>query len=56
MQTVLDKAIEEQRRKRFLEELSHAYAELRKDAAAWREDQAERSLWGQTLMDGLRRA
>jgi hypothetical protein len=47
---------EEDRRKRFLEELSRAYTELREDETAWREEQAERSLWDQTLADGRRRA
>jgi hypothetical protein len=53
MQSVLDKAIEEYRRKRFLEDLNRAYAELRVDQEAWKEEEAERRLWDQTLADGL---
>jgi hypothetical protein len=56
MHIVLDQTIEEHRSQSFLENLNRAYAELRKDEAAWREDQAERSLWDQTLLDGLRQA
>jgi hypothetical protein len=53
MQSVLDKAIEEYRRKRFLEDLNRAYAELREDQEAWKEDRAEHALWDHALADGL---
>ncbi len=53
MQAVLDDAIEAYRRKRFLEEANAAYAALRADPQAWREEQEEREAWEQTLADGL---
>jgi predicted transcriptional regulator len=53
IQAVLEKAVEEYRRKRFLEDLNAEYAELRKDPEAWSEIEAERALWDATLADGL---
>jgi predicted transcriptional regulator len=44
MQAVLEKAVEEYRRRRFLEDVNAAYAALRNDPEAWQEIQAERSL------------
>lgn len=53
MQTVLDYAIEELRRKRFFEQANAAYEELRSEPAAFQEYMAERELWENTLADGL---
>lgn len=53
MQAVLDKAVEEYRRRRFLEEVNAAYAALREDPEAWQEVEEERSAWDATLGDGL---
>jgi predicted transcriptional regulator len=53
MQAVLEMAVEEYRRKRFLEDLNAAYAEQRKDCAAWKELESERAVWDSTLGDGL---
>lgn len=53
MQSVLDKAVEEYRRRRFLEEVNAAYAALREDPEAWKEVEEERSAWDATLGDGL---
>jgi len=54
MQSVLDDAIERYRRDRFLDEVNAAYAALRSDPKAWKEEQAERALWDRTLADGLK--
>jgi hypothetical protein len=37
----------------FLDEVNAAYAALRKDSEAWKEEQVERALWDKTLGDGL---
>jgi hypothetical protein len=50
---LLDKAIEEYRRARLLDEANAAYAALRGDDDAWREELAERQEWDATLADGL---
>jgi hypothetical protein len=54
MQAVLDEAIERYQRDKFLDEVNAAYAALKGNAKAWKEELAERSLWEQTLMDGLK--
>ena len=56
MPAVLDKAIDEYRRRRFLEGLSADFAALRKDAKAWRHELDERAAWDVTLADGLEEA
>jgi hypothetical protein len=53
MQAVLDEAIEHYQRDKFLDEVNAAYADLRNDPKAWKEEQAERALWDKTLNDGL---
>lgn len=53
MQAVLAKAIEEYRRKSFLESANAAFAALRKDPKAWRREQEERAAWDVTLRDDL---
>ena len=53
MQTVLDEAIEHYEREKFLNDVNAAYAQLRADPQAWKEELAERSEWDGTLMDGL---
>jgi hypothetical protein len=52
IQTVLDKAIETYRRQRFFEALNAAYAALREDPGAWKEELEERAAWDATLQDG----
>ncbi len=49
---ILDEALEDLRRKRFLQQFNQQYAALRADAAAWGEEQAESRLWEQTSADG----
>ncbi len=51
--SVLDKAIETYRRKRFLESVNEAYRSLRKDNKEWASLQDERVQWDHSLMDGL---
>ncbi len=53
MQATLDKAIENYRRHRFLEEVNTAYAALRQDDGAWGTLKKERKAWEVTLKDGL---
>lgn len=53
MPEVLDEAIDDLYRKRFLEECNRAYARLRADPKAWADELAERKLWDVTLADGL---
>jgi hypothetical protein len=53
MQAVLDKAVEEYRRRRFWDQLETAACELRENSSAWAEEQAERRAWDATLADGL---
>lgn len=43
----------EDRRRRLLEETNRAYAALRADPDAWREELAERAIWDVTNLDGL---
>jgi hypothetical protein len=53
MKDVLARAVEAYRRKRLLDDANRAWAALRGDEAAWRDEVAERALWDQTLGDGL---
>lgn len=49
VQAVLDRAIEEYRRKMFLEEANAAFDALRKDSKAWAQEETERAEWDATL-------
>lgn len=53
MSEVLEKALDDYRRKLFFEGLAADYAALRADPEAWAEELAERARWDATLMDGL---
>lgn len=53
MGTILEQALEEYRRRLFLEEANAAYAVLRNDPEAWQNELAERAAWDVTLADGL---
>jgi len=53
MQTVLDKALEQYRRQKFLEECDVAYAALQQDSETWADYQEELAAWEVTSMDGL---
>jgi hypothetical protein len=50
---VVERAVEHYRRELFLADLNAAYARLRADPVAWRDELAERALWETTLADGL---
>jgi len=50
---VLEKAIEQYRRERFLRGANADFEALRRDPKAWKEEHRERALWEQTLADGL---
>jgi predicted transcriptional regulator len=52
MQDILGKAVEEYRRKRFLDGLNEDFARLREKEDLWAEEIAERTLWTATLLDG----
>ena len=53
MASTLSEAIRAQKRKFVIEATNAAYAELRKDPKAWKEEIEERVLWESTLSDGL---
>jgi len=53
MQTVIDKALENYRRQKFLSDCDAAYAALQQDPDAWKEYQNELKSFEGTLMDGL---
>jgi len=53
MQTILEQAIEEYRRKRILEQANAEYAAMRQDPAAWDVWQEEIAAGEATLADGL---
>lgn len=53
MQDIIDKAIEDYRRKAFLEGLSNDYRLLRNDAEAWKNHEQDNVVWDNTLTDGL---
>jgi predicted CopG family antitoxin len=53
MQSVIDQAIEDLRRRKFLEAANAAFSELKANAEEWNEELKERELWETTLMDGL---
>ncbi len=53
MISILDKALNEYRRKLFLEEANRAFAALKMDPKAWLRETEERRLWECTLEDEL---
>ena len=53
MHVILERAIEDYRRKSFVEDANNAYAALRQNPKAWAEEQKERAQWDATLKDGL---
>lgn len=53
VETVLDHAVEDYRRREFLDGLNADFAALRDDPEAWEEEQRERRMWDVTLADGL---
>lgn len=53
MQAILDHAVEEYRRRLFLEETNTAYAALRAHPEAWAQEREERELWDKAILDGI---
>lgn len=53
LENIVEKAIEDYRRKLFLEKANQAFAALRNNPQAWQEELEERSAWDVTLTDGL---
>jgi hypothetical protein len=53
VQEILDQAVEDYRRKVFLEGVNADYAALRADPAAWAAVEAERRSMAGSMMDGL---
>jgi hypothetical protein len=53
MLVVLERAIEQYRRERFLRAANGDFEALRRDPKAWKAELRERALWEQTLADGL---
>ncbi|MEW6367884.1 MAG: toxin-antitoxin system protein [Acidobacteriota bacterium] len=52
MQAMLGEAVEEYRRRRFLDEANAAFAALRANCRAWEAELEERRAWDNTLDDG----
>lgn len=53
MQGVLDKALAEYQKKRFFDSLGTAFSALKNDPGSWKEEQQERALWANTLLDDV---
>jgi len=53
MQSVIDEAIEDLRRRKMLEATNEAFSTLKADNKAWKEELKERELWENTLADGV---
>ena len=51
MQDIIQKAVEDYRRKKILEETNEAFLRLKSNTAAWQEEQKERAEWESTLGD-----
>lgn len=52
LQSILDAAIEDYRRHRFLQEANKAYSALRKNPKTWEAELEERNQWDVALSDG----
>jgi hypothetical protein len=53
MQAVVSQAVEMLRRQRMIDEANAAYAALREDPEAWKQELEERALWENAMGDGL---
>ena len=53
MSEILDQAVEDLRRKEFLEKANAAFASLKLDPEAWAQELAERRAWESTLGDDI---
>jgi hypothetical protein len=54
LQTILDAAIEDYRRHRFLQEANKAYSVLRRNPKAWKAELDERKQWDAISSDSQR--
>ena len=52
MQSVIDQAIEDLRRRKMLEATNLAFSALKADKTAWQDEIDEREIWENTLSDG----
>ncbi len=52
MQTIIEDALQQYRRRRFLEGLNEDFKALKDDSEAWQEELEERKMWDKTLLDG----
>jgi len=50
----MSEAVELYRRQLFLEKVNAAFAALKTDPQAWKEEQEERAAWDAALLDGLK--
>lgn len=53
IQDVVEHAVAEYKKKKFFDNLNDAYAKLRADPEAWKQDLEEREEWDKVLTDGL---
>ena len=53
MQSVIDQAIEDLRRRKMLEATNEAFSRLTTNKREWKEELKERGLWENTLADGV---
>ncbi len=55
MQSVIDEAIEDLRRRKILEATNEAFSTLKENKKAWKEELKERGLWENTLAAEVKR-
>ncbi len=53
-QEILSEAVELYRRQLFLKKTNDAFAKLKTDSQAWKEEKEERAVWDTALLDGLK--
>ena len=53
MQSLIDQALEDLRRRKMLEATNDAFKSLKSDIESWNEELAERKIWENTLSDGV---
>ena len=51
MQEILEKSVEEYRRKQLLEETNKAFMALKQNTKQWKEELEERDIWDRALAD-----
>ncbi len=52
-QEIIHEALAAYNRDRMLDEINAAFAAVKRDESAWREEQAERTAWDGTALDGV---